>query len=403
MADMLIYCNVFLSFCTNFNIITQSQASYNMLKGLLIFGICAIVAALCFVGYFYYKSRTIEDTHDLATKIEHSAKRFLAEKKGVGLAIGIVQGDKVYKVCYGFASLETQTPIDASTIFEIGSISKVFTTEIAEILARKGLIDWKSSVHQNLPPIYQSASDDGTNLLHLATHTAGYQRLPQVFLDKMSDECNPYKTLTSEDFWDYIKHPTDKKKPDPKIFEYSNIGNALLGNILELKTGKTYEALLQSEICVPLNMQYTSLSVKDSTKFATGYDEQGNKTCHWDFPIIYAAGAIRSDINDMTTFLKANMQENNLYAAFKETHNKVFDASMGGIGKGWNIDSYSGKLFGLENIVWHNGGTGGFSSYIGILPNQKVGIVVLSNQSSEELDKLAIRLLVSAGKISLTQ
>ena len=374
-----------------------------MLKGLLIFGICVVVAALCLVGYFYYKSSSIKDTHDLAAKIEQTTKHFLAEKKGVGLAIGVVQGDKVYKVCYGFASLETQTPIDTSTIFEIGSISKVFTTEMAEILAQKGLIDWQSTVHQNLPIMYQSQSDDGTNLLHLATHTSGYPRLPQALLDKMNDECNPYKTLTSEDFWDYIKHPTDKKKPDPKTFEYSNIGNALLGNILELKTGKSYESLLQTEICVPLNMQHTSLLVKDSMKFATGYDEERNKTCHWDFPIIYPAGAIRSDINDMTTFLKANMEENSLYAAFKETHNKVFDASMGGIGKGWNIDSYSGKLFGLENIVWHNGGTGGFSSYIGILPNQKVGIVVLSNQSSEELDKLAIRLLVNAGKISLAE
>lgn len=376
-----------------------------MKKALKIIGIIFLVIILSFIGfggYLYYKLKSLKDTNDLEVRIEKECNKFIDQKKSVGLAIGVIQGDKIFANGFGYADLENKIPVDTLTIFEIGSISKVFTSEIARILSEQKIIDWNSTIYESLPEQYRPEKDDGTTLLDLVTHTSGYPRLPESLLNKMKDDCNPYNDLIENDFYEYIKTATDKLEANSENYDYSNLGYALLGNILELKVGKSYEELLQIEICKKLNMKYTSLSVNDSLTFANAYDEKRNKTCHWDFPVMYSAGAIRSNINDMLLFAKANLNENPLSFSFKETQNAIYDIPLGKIGKGWHIDYISGKIFGLGNIIWHNGGTGGFRSYIGLLPKSKVAVIVLSNQSGDELDKMAIKILIMAGNISLS-
>ncbi|WP_027003922.1 serine hydrolase domain-containing protein [Hugenholtzia roseola] len=358
-----------------------------------------LIAGAIFAFYFVHKLNNLEDTQDLEKRVTAAAEKFLKEKKSVGLAIAIVQGEKSHLATYGWANKEAQIPVKEETIFEIGSISKVFTTQIGEILAQKGVIDWNSTLAASLQSPF-SFQDDKTTLLHLATHTSGFPRLPQHFLDRMTDDCNPYSTLTQADLVAYLAACKDKKEASLQAYDYSNFGSALLGTILVQKSKKDYETLLQDEICTRLGLKNTSLLVKDSTKFAIGYTENQEPTCHWDFPEFYAAGGIRSDIADMGRFLKAQLSDNQ---DFKNTHAPIFEAQGGKIGKGWHLDTSSDLILKMGDIVWHNGGTGGFRTYIGFSPEKNIGVVVLANQSSAEVDNFAIKILAMTKQISLSK
>src|SRR5262249_40297250 len=124
------------------------------------------------------------------------------------------------------------------------------------------------------------------------------------------DPSNPYQDYTVECLYDYLQSCALAKVPG-ESFEYSNIGMGLLGHILSIHSGKSYEELVQSLIAKPLNMPNTSIFIDDemSTNFASGHHLQQTVN-HWDFTSAFAgAGALRSNIKDMANFLAANMRE----------------------------------------------------------------------------------------------
>jgi D-alanyl-D-alanine-carboxypeptidase/D-alanyl-D-alanine-endopeptidase len=367
--------------------------------GIVVGSILFIVAIL--IGWAYYKMKSIKDTHDLQDKVAGICNEYIKEEKTPGIFVGIIQGDRIYMQGYGVMDKQSKTPIDSNTIFEIGSISKVFTAEIAQQLVDQGQISWSDNIIKYMPEEVR-LKDDTTTLFHLTTHTSGFPRLPEMWFAKLEqNECDPYSSLTIQDLYAYLNNATDKKKPSPENFDYSNIGAGLLGHILEWKTSKNYETLLQEYICTPLQMTRTSSFVTDTAKFATGYDEKGNKTCHWVFPVIPGAGAIRSDGVDMLKFLSANMKNNTpLSASFAKTHKQAVKEAP--IAYGWHIDMLSGIFARITNITWHNGGTGGFRSYIAFVPGKDRGVIVMANQSSEsDFDEMAIDIMVKAATVSL--
>ena len=197
-----------------------------------------------------------------------------------------------------------------------------------------------------------------------------------------------------------IKNLSDKKNPDPKNFNYSNMGYAVLANCLESKARLPYDSLLQREILAKLGMNNTTFNT-DAANFATGYDHMGNETCHWNLPAFYAGcGALRSDIRDMLKFLQANVNDNPLFKSFSETQKTVYKTSaVSSFGKGWEIRT--ALLPGSDSVIWHNGGTGGFKSFIGFVPGKKTGVVILSNQFNDKLDMLGFDLATLTSKVSM--
>jgi len=351
--------------------------------------------------FAWYKLSHQPDTHNLQDRVSKVCNNYMKMSKSPGLAVGIIQGNKMYIECFGYQDRSTKVPVDSTTIFEIGSITKVFTAEIGQILVDRGVIDWKQTIYKVLPDNQAPSLDDGTRLFNLATHTSGYPRLPKFFLDSMVDPCDPYPGISEFDYWSYVRSPKEKEKPSVWAYEYSNVGFSVLGDVLEYKSKREYEVLLQEEICKPLLMKNTNLLITDSLRFATGYDEDGLKTCHWNFPVMYACGAIRSNLSDMMKFLNAQLRvSDNVSKSFAKTHTESVSFAFGGIGKAWNIDSFSARLTGSGDLIWHNGGTGGFSSYIGFLPEKQTGIVVLTNQYNPEIDRIALKMLLDAGKVS---
>lgn len=344
-----------------------------------------------------------KDTRDLRAQVDKACAEYLAESKGVGLYICIVQEGKVYGKGYGTIDKEKTSVPDYNTVFEIGSITKVFTTEIAQQLVEQQQLSWNDNIMKYLPKQAQPATDDNTTLLHLATHTAGYPRVPQSWFPKIiPNMCDPYKALTIEDVYTTISKAEAKKAPSMDNSDYSNLGMGLLGHILEWKTGKTYEELLQQYICAPLKMTTTSTLTREKWVQATGYDMEGKKTCYWTLPVLPGAGAIKSTGEDMQKFLEANIGNGTaLSKSFIATQQQVAEKKGNGVAYGWHISKPTTDTSGIESIVWHNGGTGGFRSYIGFIPGRNTGIVVLSNMIHNDFDKLAFSLLLKAGTVSL--
>ncbi|MBL7720119.1 MAG: serine hydrolase [Flavipsychrobacter sp.] len=368
------------------------------ITGIVVGVIVLLIAVL--TGYAYYKMKSVKDTHDLQDKVAAACNKYIKEGKAPGIFVGIIQGDRVYMHGYGVMDKDSKIPVDSTTIFEIGSISKVFTAELTQLLVEKGELNWDDNIIRYLPAEVKW-KDDTTTLKHLATHTSGFPRLPEVWFKKLEqNECDPYTALSINDLFAYLNDPTEKKRPSPENFDYSNVGAGLLGHILEWKMNLSYEQMLQEMILHPLGMLHTSAIGADSAMFATGYNEQGNKTCHWNFPILYSAGSIRSSGADMMRFLAANMKNSSpLSASFTMTHKQAVKEAP--IALGWHIDMLSGIFARIANITWHNGGTGGFRSYIGFVPGKDRGVIVMANQSDECFDEMAVDIMVDAATVSL--
>lgn len=365
-----------------------------MKKGIKLLGVMLIMFA-GFAGFRYYKIKTFKDTHDLQQQVALKCNNYINDGKSVGMAVGIIQGDKIYIGCFGKLARDGRA-VDSNTIFEIGSITKVFTAELVQILVDRGTIKWDENIYDIFPPEYKPTVNDNTTLLSLATHTSGFPKTPQILLDQISDPCNPYKDMKREEYEACIKNLTGKKKPDSTNYKYSNMGFSVLANCAAIKAGHSYDSLLQTEILNVLGMGHTSLQNTDALNFAIGYDSHNNPACHWDIPPFYTGcGGLRSNITDMVKFLNANLNDNQLYKPFSETQKQVYKTPLGGVGKGWEIWGVGG------HFVWKNGGTGGFKSYIAMMPEKKTGIVILSNKYIGGLDMLGQDMLTLASKVSL--
>jgi hypothetical protein len=165
-------------------------------------------------------------------------------------------------------------------------------------------------------------------------------------------------------------------------FEYSNFGAGLLGHVLSLKAGKDYEALIKSRICQPLGMQNTGivLTPEMKSRLAAGHDSRFEPTANWDLPTLAGAGALRSTANDMLSFLAAQLgyKQSALDPAIAMTRAKRTPSNPGmEIGLGWLMRKTKDS-----EITWHNGGTGGYRSFVGFDLKAKAGVIILTNVST---------------------
>jgi D-alanyl-D-alanine-carboxypeptidase/D-alanyl-D-alanine-endopeptidase len=199
---------------------------------------------------------------------------------------------------------------------------------------------------------------------------------------KPADLANPYADYTVEQLYQFLSNYQLKRDVGSK-FEYSNLGGGLLGHVLARRAGMDYEALVESRIAGPLAMSSTRITLTSEMKMrmAVGHDAAMKAVSNWDLPTLAGAGALRSTANDMLAFLAANLgyTKSPLAPAMAAMQKPRHSAGATGleIGLGWLIKTHDGK-----QIVWHNGGTGGFRTFAGFDPQSRAGVVVLSNAST---------------------
>jgi CubicO group peptidase (beta-lactamase class C family) len=210
-------------------------------------------------------------------------------------------------------------------------------------------------------------------LLDLATHTSGLPPLPNNM--KPTDPNNPYANYSVDDMYQFLSGYELPRDPGSE-YEYSNLGAGLLGHVLARRAGTDYESLIRSRITEPLGMMDTAITLSASMRqrMSTGHNPLLEPAANWDIPTLAGAGALRSSVNDMLTFLEALLgyKESPLAPAMKAMLEvrRPIGTTKAEVGLAWNI---------LFECAWHNGGTGGFRSFIAFDPKGRTGVVVLSN------------------------
>ena len=318
-------------------------------------------------------------------------KERVESKRSAGLVVGILDEGGRRVVAYGNAG-SADKPLDGNSVFEIGSVTKVFTSSLLADMVRRGEVKLEDPASKYLPESARLPSRNGREitLLDLATQTSGLPRLPGNLAPK--DPKNPYADYTVEQLYDFLSHYTLTRDIGEK-YEYSNLGVGLLGHILARRAGLSYEELVTKRILEPLGMRDTAITLSAPMRahLAPGHDAGGAPVGNWDVTVLAGAGALRSTANDMLKFLAANLDAGDgpLPSALRETHKPRRPTGMPNleIGLGWHIFHRFGN-----DLVWHNGGTGGYHSWIGFLAARKVGVVVLS-ASSPDIDDIGLHLV----------
>ena len=321
------------------------------------------------------------------------AERIDKLNQNVGIAVGIIDGNGRRYVSYGTFGVNDPRPVGNDTVFEIGSTTKVFTSTILADMVRRGEVSLDDPAARYLPPEAKIPERGGKQitLLDLATHSSGLPGMPSNFQPK--DPKNPYADYTVAKLWEFLAGYQLTRDIGSK-FEYSNMGAGLLGQALSRRAGMDYEALVRARITGPLRMENTRIALTPAmkAKLAIGHDGGRAPTANWDLPTFAGAGALRSDARDMLTFIAAHLGyvESPLAPAMAAM-TKVRRPAMGGmdIALAWIVPKVED-----HEIYWHNGGTGGYRCFMGYDAKSRVGVVVLSNMSTNVgVDDIGMHLL----------
>jgi CubicO group peptidase (beta-lactamase class C family) len=307
------------------------------------------------------------------------ANRVDEGQKVVGIVVATIGPNERSIVPYGNVAKDQHATVNGDTVFEIGSITKVFTSLLLADMVVHGEVKLDTPVAQLLPASVKVPQHNGKQitLLDLAMHVSGLPRMPPGY--KPSDMENPFAGFDTNQLYAFLSGYKLTRDPGQQ-YEYSNLGVGLLGHALARKAGMSYGELLRIRVLDPLGMTSTSIVLGSDQKrrLASGYDGAMLPAKNWDFDALAGAGALRSTANDLLTFLSANLEitKTPLTPAFRlmQTVRHATDSPDMEIMMGWHV----WKRYGV-NIIWHNGVTGGYWSFIGFDPVTKLGAVVLSN------------------------
>jgi CubicO group peptidase (beta-lactamase class C family) len=248
--------------------------------------------------------------HDLHRKADELAAGYLAGPGRVGLAVGVLVGDERFHMGYGAVGKGSEQVPGERTVFEIGSVTKVFTAILLAEMVARGEVKLDQPVRELLPPgtTVPKRGDREVTLLDLATHTAGLPRMSGNWQEGMKDEANPYAHYTPELLYQALAKTKLRWRPGTKD-DYSNYGVGLLGHALELRAAKPYAELLTDRVLRPLGLDDTTVDLSDDQRrrLAPGHLEDGQPTANWDIRTLGGAGALRSTMAEMLTFLRANL------------------------------------------------------------------------------------------------
>lgn len=317
-------------------------------------------------------------------------------KQAVGLVVGIVESGEKRVVVHGRRAAGDAKPLDGDTVFEIGSITKGFTGILLADMARKGEVALDDPAQKYLPEGVKmpQKGEKAITLRDLSTHRSGLPRLPSNL--KPADKMNPYADYGAAQLYEFLNGHTLRREPG-EAYEYSNLGAGLLGHLLARRAGKGYEALLRERVLDPLGMKDTRITLTEGmqARLAQGHGMQLEAVKNWDLDVLAGAGALRSTANDMMRLMEAMMGgKGPLAESIRMAVSERRPAAPKlAIGLGWHMWE------GDREIVWHNGGTGGYRSFAGYAAKTGKAVVVLSN-AAISADDIGLHLLDETRKLA---
>ena len=312
-------------------------------------------------------------------------KKRIDQQRTRGIVVGVIDPGGRRIIAYGERAKGDPTPLDGNTVFEIGSVTKVFTTLLLTDMVRRGEVGLSDPAAKYLPDGWRMPERGGRQitLLDLATHTSGLPR-DATNLPRSTDPANPFAGFTAPLLGEFLSSYTLPRDPGAQ-YEYSNVGMGTLGYLLARRAGTSYAALVRSRVTDRLGMENTraALDADMRRRAATGHSVTLDAVPPLEIPVIEGAGTLRSTANDMLTFIsdEIGVTDTPLHGAMADALATRRASGVAGleIALGWHISTTNG-----HEIVWHNGGTPGFRAFVGFDRARRVGVVALSNSGAAE-------------------
>jgi serine-type D-Ala-D-Ala carboxypeptidase/endopeptidase len=338
------------------------------------------------------------DTGALDRAVERIAARH--RQRHVGLVVGAVTSEGARSVAsVGLTRAPDGPAPGAETLFEIGSVTKVFTALLLAEAVTRGELSLDTPVADLLPEVdVPTRGGVAITVEHLATHTAGLPRNPMspaaaVRAQRRARGGDPWEAIDRAAVLAALARTRLRRTPGTGRIAYSNLGAGVLGHAVVAAAGShDFGELVRSRVCAPLGMADTLL-LPDPERIereAVGHGRRRRTTSHWELAGLPGAGALRSTATDMLSFLQAQLRPDDtpIGPAISLTHGERRPGRHLGIGLGWlRVPAPGDRL-----VLWHNGGTGGFRAFAGFEPAAGAGVIALANDV-HSVDRVGLDLL----------
>jgi D-alanyl-D-alanine-carboxypeptidase/D-alanyl-D-alanine-endopeptidase len=327
-------------------------------------------------------------------KIAALVEPYLTHHKVNAISVGVISNGKTWTKNFGTLDTEGTVSPNEKTLYEIGSISKVFTSLLLAEAAESGRLKLDDPISTVMKELAEKNPTVGNTITfkHLSLHMSGLPVMPDNI--SPADSTNPFDGYDRAMLTEYMLSVKPARKPG-EVYEYSNLAVGLLGDLLAREAGVSYEALLKEKLTGPLKMSDTTIKLtpEQLSRFAPPHNAALLPDKAWDFDALAGCGAIRSNINDMLLFAEASLNppEGPLGKAIELawTQHKPANNGNHAMGLGWMI-----ALDGSTR--WHNGQTGGYQSMMLVSRQADCAVVLLCNTAGSGTDALAEQIIQTA-------
>ncbi|EHU2143432.1 extended-spectrum class C beta-lactamase ADC-242 [Acinetobacter baumannii] len=371
---------------------------------------CLLLSPLFIFSTSIYAGNTPKD-QEIKKLVDQNFKPLLEKYDVPGMAVGIIQNNKKYEMYYGLQSVQDKKAVNSSTIFELGSVSKLFTATAGGYAKNKGKISFDDTPGKYWKELKNTPIDQ-VNLLQLATYTSG--NLALQFPDEVQTD---QQVLTFFKDW-------KPKNPIGEYRQYSNPSIGLFGKVVALSMNKPFDQVLEKTIFPALGLKHSYVNVPKTQmqNYAFGYNQENQPIRVNPGPLDAPAYGVKSTLPDMLSFIHANLNPQkyptDIQRAINETHQGRYQVNTMYQALGWEEFSYPATLQTLldsnsEQIVmkpnkvtaiskepsvkmYHKtGSTNGFGTYVVFIPKENIGLVMLTNKRipNEERIKAAYAVL----------
>lgn len=371
---------------------------------------CLLLSPLFIFSTSIYAGNTPKD-QEIKKLVDQNFKPLLEKYDVPGMAVGVIQNNKKYEMYYGLQSVQDKKAVNSSTIFELGSVSKLFTATAGGYAKNKGKISFDDTPGKYWKELKNTPIDQ-VNLLQLATYTSG--NLALQFPDEVQTD---QQVLTFFKDW-------KPKNPIGEYRQYSNPSIGLFGKVVALSMNKPFDQLLEKTIFPDLGLKHSYVNVPKTQmqNYAFGYNQENQPIRVNPGPLDAPAYGVKSTLPDMLSFIHANLNPQkypaDIQRAINETHQGHYQVNTMYQALGWEEFSYPAMLQTLldsnsEQIVmkpnkvtaiskepsvkmYHKtGSTNGFGTYVVFIPKENIGLVMLTNKRipNEERIKAAYTVL----------
>ena len=306
-------------------------------------------------------------------------------RRYASLAVGAFVGNETATWFAGSRSAETVTPPHSDTFYQVGSVTKVFTAMLLAELAMRGVVSLGTPLNSLMPVANPAPRAREITLKHAATHTTGLPRLPPgLRRSAIGHLSNPYRDYEVADLHRAFEAVTLRRQAGTK-YKYSNFGAALLGDALSRASSAPYADLVRNRIALPLGLTDTDVFVAPEEEYrrAVGHSKPGRVVDDWTMSGMAPAGALWSTLDDMLRLVRAHVapETTALPEVLRQVQEPAFQASRWlHMGLAWHISPLRGTDL---SAIWHNGATGGFSSFVAFEPQTGAGVVALTNTARQ--------------------